>query len=156
MINDFKTLKDKINKCIVKALEVTRKTIGEVLKQKTQDYYDEYVPNQYERTYLLMNSLVNLSEYSIEKGKVEKRKLGYGFKVGWDNAYLDFQYIEIGVTGEMVLRFYNDQSHGGVSKDNNGDPFEHRFFSEAIEELGGEEGIKKIFLANLKKNRIAF
>ena len=153
MIKDFNELKLKIDKCIVAALERTRREVGGVLLEKTMDYYDEYDPVQYTReketTFTLLDSLASESKYSLDKGKVTKTNDGYEFKVGWDDTYLNFHYKQ--ATGRMVLEWFDDKSHGGWLYDNNGDRFEHKFFTEAIEELGGEKGIENLFKQNCKK-----
>lgn len=149
MIKDFSELKVKIDKCIVAALEQTRRAVGGVLLEKTMDYYDEYDPIEYNRTFTLLDGLASESKYSLDKGKVIKTKDGYEFKVGWDDTYLNFYYKN--ATGRMVLEWLDNKTHGGWEYDNNGDLFEHRFFTEAIEELGGEEGVKNLFKQNCKK-----
>lgn len=149
MIKDFNELKVKIDKCIVAALEQTRRAVGEVLLEKTADYYDEYDPRVYNRTFTLLDSLASESKYSLDKGKVTKTKDGYEFKIGWDDTYLNFHYKQ--ATGRMVLEWLDDKSHGGWLYDNNGDRFEHKFFTEAIQELGGEVGVKNLFKQNCKK-----
>ncbi|MCI8605178.1 MAG: hypothetical protein HFE79_13730 [Ruminiclostridium sp.] len=149
MIKDFNELKAKIDKCIVSALEQTRRTVGGVLLEKVSDYYDEYDPIKYNRTFTLLDSIVSESKYSLDNGKVTKTKDGYEFKVGWDDTYLNFHYKK--ATGRMVLEWLDDKTHGGWQYDNNGDLFEHKFFTEAIEELGGEDGIQKLFKQNLRK-----
>lgn len=149
MIKDFNELKAKIDKCIVAALEQTRRAVGGVLLNKILDYYEEYDPTKYQRTNHLIDSLASESEYSLDRGKVAKTKDGYEFKVGWDDAYLSFYYKN--ATGRMVLEWLNNKTHGGWEYDNNGDLFEHRFFTEAIEELGGEDGVKNLFKQNCKK-----
>lgn len=153
MIKDFNKLKTKIDKCIVAALEKTRRAVGEVLLEKTSDYYDEYDPVQYTReketTFTLLNSIASESKYSLDNGKVTKTKDGYEFKVGWDDTYLNFHYKK--ATGRMVLEWLDHKTHGGWQYDNSGEQFEHKFFTEAIEELGGEDGIKNLFKQNCKK-----
>ena len=149
MIKDFSELKTKIDKCIVAALEQTRKEVGGVLLNKIADYYEEYKPIEYKRTFTLLDSLASESKYSLDNGKVTETKDGYEFKVGWDDTYLNFYYKN--ATGKMVLEWLDNKTHGGWEYDNNGDLFEHRFFTEAIEELGGEEGVKNLFKQNCKK-----
>jgi hypothetical protein len=149
MIKDFNVLKTKIEKSIVNALELTRRAVGEVLLNKIADYYDEYNPIKYNRTFTLLDSLASESKYSLDNGKVTKTKDGYEFKVGWDNAYLNFHYKNS--TGRMVLEWLDHKTHGGWQYDNSGEQFEHKFFTEAIEELGGEDDIKNLFKQNCKK-----
>lgn len=149
MIKDFNELKSKIDKCIVIALEQTRRTVGKILVNKVSDYYDEYEPSKYERTWKLLDSIASESQYSLDNGKVTETKNGYEFKVGWDNYYLNFYYKE--ATGQMVLEWFDNKSHGGLRYDNEGNEFEHRFFTEAVEELGGENGVNELFKQNLKK-----
>lgn len=148
MIKDFNELKVKIDKCIVVALEQTRRTVGNTLVNKVSDYYDEYEPSEYERTWKLLDSIASESRYSLDNGKVTETKGGYEFKVGWDIYYLNFYYKA--ATGQMVLEWFDNKTHGGWRYDNEGNEFEHRFFTEAIEELGGEDGVKNLFKQNLR------
>ena len=138
---------------IIKALEFTRDEIFEVVAQKVYDYYNEPVfsppnkkePNCYIRTYELMTSLTG--------SHVTKANNGYEFTVGWDDEYLAFRYPGgFGpndkynkVTGLEVLNWYTAKSHGGTV------PGKHRYFDEAINELGGTTGIIEKFKANLQK-----
>lgn len=150
MITSINELKSKVDKCITSALEQTRIAVGNTLLNKVSDYYDEYEPIEYERiTFTLLDSLASKSKYSLDKGEVTKVKDGYEFKVGWDNAYLNFYYKA--ATGRMVLEWFDNKTHGGWRYDNDGNEFEHRFLTEALEELGGESGIKNLFRQNLKK-----
>ena len=65
MINNIKDLEKTLNKYLIKALELTRDEIFEVVFKKVEDYYNEPVfssldptePAFYERTYKLMESL---------------------------------------------------------------------------------------------------
>lgn len=152
MVTNIKALKEKVDKCIITALEETRKFVGGTLLNKIADYYDEYEPIKYHREYILLDSLTTNSKYSLDNGKVMKVNDGYEFKIGWDDAYLNFYYKN--ATGEMVLQWLDNKTHGGWQYDNNAELFEHRFFSETIEELGGRKGIINIFKQNLRKTRL--
>lgn len=155
-----KNLND-INKVLApyirKALELTRDTIFEKVSQKILEYYNEPVfdnsndsttPVYYERTGRMMEEF---TAFDIEKHGNE-----YSFKVGYPNEYLIFHYpsgfISIrygntynGITGLQVLKAFNDGTHGCTVQGN------HNYWNEAINELGGEQGIINMFKQNCKR-----
>ena len=156
MISNLKDLENVINSYIVKALELTRDEIHEVLWQKVADYYSEPVfnneldptePLYYRRTELLMNSLT--ASHIKNDGDF------YYFDVGWDEDYLRFRYPLSTMNrygreysrpkGQQVLEWFNSSSHGGTVDG------EHNYFDEALEELGNEQGIINLFKQNCKK-----
>lgn len=141
---------------IIKALELTRDEIFEVVSRKVFDYYEEPVfnspderePDYYSRTYKLMESLTG--------SNVIKHDDTYEFTVGWDDDYLTFKYSGgfvprnsngryNGITGLQVLQSFNSGTHGYTVDGS------HNYWDEAINELGGKNGIKNKFKSNLKK-----
>ncbi len=140
---------------IQQALELTRNEIFEVISKKVFDYYNEPVfsdpdpstPDYYQRGQAersLMDSLT--ASHVIKNGS------NYEFTVGWDREYLTFRYPTgfgnskyNGITGLQVLKAFDRGSHGYTVLGS------HNYFQEAIEELGGKEGIKNKFKTNLKK-----
>lgn len=151
-INNMKDLENVVNKYIVKALELTRDEIFEVVSRKVSDYYNENVfiynptdePDFYQRTGKLMESL--------SASHITKNGNGYEFRVGWDDDYLTFRYPKgfgksryNGITGLQVLKAFDNSSHGYTVSGS------HDFWKEAINELGGEKGIINKFKNNLKR-----
>ena len=151
-IQNMKDLEKVVNKYIIKALELTRDTIFEILSQKVLDYYSEDVfthepydiPDFYQRTGNLMESL--------SATHITSNGSGYEFRVGWDSEYLQFHYPKgfgkskyNGITGLQVLQAFDSGTHGYTVQ---GD---HNYWTEALDELGGESGIINRFKTNCKR-----
>lgn len=143
---------------MIKAMELTRDDIFKVVSQKVFDYYEEPVfgtkrnsdpsePEYYQRGHA-GRSLMD----SLTASNVKKNGDNYEFTVGWDRDYLTFRYptgfgnsAYNGITGLQVLQAFDSGTHGYIVHGS------HKYFQEAIMELGGQEGIKKKFKKNLKK-----
>ena len=125
---------------------------SKLFHKKVFDYYNEPVfsepdttiPDVYNRTYNLMESLS--ASHIIENGDT------YSFTVGWDREYLTFRYPKgfgkskyNGITGLQILQSFDSATHGYTVSGS------HQFWSEAINDLGGQEGIKNKFKYNLKQ-----
>lgn len=151
-INNMKDLEKVVNKYIIKALELTRNEIFEVVSRKVFDYYNEEVfehdprdiPDFYQRTGNLMESLS--ATHITSNGN------GYEFRVGWDDDYLTFRYPKgfgkskyNGITGLQVLQAFDSGTHGYTVSG------PHNYFQEALDELGGESGIINRFKTNCKR-----
>lgn len=151
-INNIKDLEKVIQPYLIKALELTRDEIFEVVSRKVLDYYNEPVfqhdptdvPDYYQRTGNLMESLT--------ASHVTKTKNGYEFTVGWDEDYLSFRYPRgfgkspyNGITGAQVLQAFNSSSHGFTVDG------EHNYWDEAIDEINSRGGVDGIFIKYLKK-----
>lgn len=126
------------------ALKMTRDEMFKVFQKHINEYYSEKVfsggtsaiPMMYDRTYKLLNSLI----------KTDVVQSGYEIscKVEIDQDYLNYTYKE-GATGLEVATYANTQLHGGtVSGD-------IEIWNDAIEELGGRDGIMRLMKNNLKK-----
>lgn len=141
---------------IQKAMVLTRDRIFEVVSKKVSDYYNEQVfsppdekkPDYYRRTGNLMESLTATN--IKQSGNI------LSFRVGWDDEYLEYIYPKgfvmsgakdryNGVTGNQVLDWMNSGEHGGTVM---GD---HNYWDEAINELGGEQGLMRLFKNNCIK-----
>ena len=151
IIKNINDLNRAIQPYIIRAMEMTENKIFDVISAKVNDYYDEYEPKDYHRTGTLKESLT-ASPIQSDNGL-------FSFTVGFDDDYLTFQYpgwptvygrATGGVnpaTGHDVLSLYfNNKLHGAPPI-----PGKHRFWDEAIAELGGENGIIQLFKENLKK-----
>lgn len=151
-INNIKDLEKVIQPYLIKALELTRDEIFEVVSRKVSDYYNEEVfahepydvPDYYQRTGNLMESLTATH--------VTKNGNGFEFRVGWDEEYLSFTYPKgfgkskyNGITGLQVLQAFDSGTHGYTVGGS------HNYFQEALDELGGESGIINRFKTNCKR-----
>lgn len=143
---------------IMKAMESTKDIIFEIVWDKVNDYYNEPVfstnitespsePEVYNRTGRLMEEL--------RASNIKKVGKNYYFDVGWDDDYLRFSYPGNGgqkrishfnpATGEDVLGWFNDFSHGGNVIG------EHKYWDEALQEVNDLGGVVGIFKNELKK-----
>ena len=148
MINSMNQMEKVVTPYIRKAMELTRDRIFEVVSQKVSDYYnervfsppDEDVPDVYIRTGRLMESL--------SATHIEQSGNTLSFRVGFDKEYLEFHYPFSGrgipATGLDVLTWMDNRLHGGTVLG------EHSYWTEAINELGGQAGIMKLFKDNCK------
>lgn len=151
-INNMKDIEKMVNKYIVKAMELTRDEIFEVVSRKVSDYYNEEVfehpphdiPDYYQRTGNLMESLT--ASHITQHGNL------FEFRVGWDSEYLSFRYPKgfgksryNGITGLQVLQAFDSGTHGYTVSGS------HNYFQEALDELGGESGIINRFKTNCKR-----
>ena len=91
MAKNLKELNEILKNYIGTALILTQWDIREILEKKVEEYYDEYQPVLYERTWKLRNSL-QCSDIKFEK-------TGVSCTVGWDNYYIAMRYTG-GATGE--------------------------------------------------------
>lgn len=151
-IQNMKDLEKVVNKYIIKALELTRDEIFEVVSRKVSDYYNEEVfeheprdiPDFYQRTGNLMESL--------SATHITSNGSGYEFRVGWDSEYFQFHYPKgfgkskyNGITGLQVLQAFDSGTHGYTVQGN------HNYWTEALDELGNEQGIIELFKKNCKR-----
>ena len=151
----IKSIKD-LNKILEQratiAMKMAQKDIGECIQESINEYYRERVfrdgtsciPEVYDRTYKLLNSMV--------KTEIVKSGNTLSCKVGISDDYLNYKYSGtnswdgVDATGRDVLDWNNaDGSHGGSV---DGD---WKIWDEAMRTLGGETGIMAIFLSKLKK-----
>lgn len=152
IIQNIKDLDKVFEPYLEKAMILTRDEIFEVVSRKVSDYYNEPVfqhdptdvPDYYQRTGNLMESLT--ATHISKSGNVME------FRVGWDDDYLTFRYPKgfgkskyNGITGLQVLQAFNSGTHGYTVDG------EHNYWDEALDELGGEQGIINRFKANCKK-----
>lgn len=122
---------------IQQALKMTQQEIFEVIQQHIVDYYHEFTPHMYQRTWEFLNSLI--------KTDIIKTNGTISCTVGIDSNYLTYRYNG-GATGLEVATYANQHSHGGVYDDDFG-----QFWDDAMAELGLEPGIKYLMKKNLRK-----
>lgn len=158
VIRSMSDLTKIIESRIQQALKMTQQEIFEVIQQKVFDYYEEPVfatkrnPNPSEPEYYKRGQADRSLMDSLAASHITKNGNLYEFTVGWGRDYLTFRYPAgfgnsqyNGITGLQVLQSFDSGFHGYTVHGS------HNFWSEAIEELGGEEGIKNRFKKNLRK-----
>lgn len=122
---------------IQQALKMTQQEIFKVIQQHITDYYHEYNPRMYQRTWKFLDSLI--------KTNIVNTNGTISCTVEIDKDYLPYRY-KGGATGLEVANYANQYSHGGVYDDDFG-----QFWDDAMAELGLEPGIKYLMKKNLKK-----
>lgn len=137
VIKSISDLTKIIESRIQQALKMTQQEIFEVVQHHITDYYHEYSPRMYQRTWEFLNSLI--------KTEIVKSSNGVSCSVEIDKDYLSYRY-QGGATGLNVVTYANQHSHGGVYDDDFG-----QFWDDAMAELGLEPGIKYLMKSNLKK-----
>lgn len=135
-------LKKEILKRVNKAISQTRFYISEVLQKYIDKYYDDYEPRHYERTYKLMLDSILIAD-------VVQTSKGVSVRIGVDEDYLNYKY-KGGATGEDVFSWASgskgmEHIHGYTV------PGNVRIWPDAMEELGGKDGILRLFKQNLRK-----
>lgn len=137
VIRSMNDLTKIIESRIQQALKMTQQEIFEVIQQHITDYYHEYTPHMYQRTWEFLNSLI--------KTDITKTNGVISCAVEIDKNYLSHRYNG-GATGLEVVTYANQHSHGGVYDDDFG-----QFWDDAMAELGLEPGIKYLMKKNLQK-----
>ena len=152
VIKSIKDLNKILEQRATMAMKMAQKDIGECIQESINEYYEERVfrggtsciPEVYDRTYKLLNSMV--------KTEIVKSGNTLSCKVGISDDYLNYKYPGtngwdgVDATGRDVLDWNNaDGSHGGSV---DGD---WKIWDEAMRTLGGETGIMAIFISKLKK-----
>lgn len=125
---------------VQKALEMTQQEIFEVIQEHITDYYKEYNPIIYQRTWKFLNSLI--------KTDIIKSPNGLSCTVEIDENYLSYRY-KGEITGLEVSSLANKHSHGGIYDDDF-----VQFWDDSMQDLGMKPGILAIMKRNLKKCRV--
>ena len=152
-ISSLDDLQKVLKPYLIKALELTRDEIFEIVLGKVMEYYEEPVfhntpadePFFYSRTYKLLDELTSFP--------VKQNGNSLSFEVGWNTDYLNFEYTgnpswkrNIPATGLDVLNYMNSGSHGGTVNGN------HNYFDEALDEIESKYGgVIELFKTNCKK-----
>lgn len=127
---------------VSRALKMTQNEIYKVIQSSLSEYYHEPVfggssiPKQYERLYKMLNSIV--------KTDIVCSGNSFSCTVGVDEGYLSYTYPG-GATGREVWEWANANTHGGTVEGN------LEVWNNAINNLGGEQGIINLMKQNLKK-----
>lgn len=135
-INDLsKILEPRIKK----ALEMTQDEIWEIIQSHIDEYYKEYTPKKYIRSFKFQTE-------SLIKTKIHNDRNKLYCTVEIDPDYLDYSYPGNRVTGADVVMMAANKSHGGVYDDDFS-----RFWDDAMAEIGLAPGILYIMKKNLKE-----
>ena len=127
---------------VSQALKMTQAEIYKAFQESLSEYYHEPVfggssiPKQYERLYKMLNSIV--------KTDIIKSGDGFSCTVEVDRDYLGYNY-QGGATGQEGWEWANANTHGGTIRGN------LKVWDNAIDCLGGEQGIINLMKQNLKK-----
>jgi hypothetical protein len=152
VIKSIKDLNKILEQRATMAMKMAQKDIGECIQESINEYYEERVfrggtsciPEVYDRTYKLLNSMV--------KTEIVKSGNTLSCKVGISDDYLNYKYPGtnswdgVDTTGRDVLDWNNENGSHGGSVDG-----DWKIWDEAMRTLGGETGIMAIFLSKLKK-----
>lgn len=135
-INDLKRI---FEPRIRQALKMTQNIIWEVIQKHIDDYYSEYDPSRYIRTFKFQTE-------SLIKTDIIKSGNQFFCTVRIDPDYLNYTYPGDYMTGLGVAMDANQHTHGGIYDDDFG-----CFWNDAMEELGLDIGIIRIMKSNLKE-----
>lgn len=127
---------------VSQALRMTQDFIYKAIMTELNNYYHEPVfkgsstPKQYERLYKMLNSIV--------KTDIVRSGNSFNCTVGVGEGYLNYTYPG-GVTGHEVWEWANANIHGGTVEGN------LEVWNNAMDNLGGENGIINLMKQNLRK-----
>lgn len=128
---------------VSQALKMTQDFIYKAIMTELNNYYHEPVfyggssiPVVYDRLYKMLNSIV--------KTDIVRSGNGFSCTVGVDEEYLKYTYPG-GATGQKVWEWANANTHGGTVEGN------LEVWNNAMDSLGGEQGIINLMKQNLKK-----
>ena len=144
MVKSMSELKRVLQNRASQALKITRDEMFKVFQKHINEYYSEKVfdggtsamPEIYDRTYKLLNSLI--------KTDVVQSGNEISCKILLNEDYLNYTYKN-GATGLEVATYANAKTHGGTVS---GDV---EIWNDVIDELGGKAGIMRLLKSNLKK-----
>lgn len=151
-IKNHKQLADTIlEKYAASALKKTQQIIFDVIQESMLEYYKEYDPKFYNRKFKLLNSLI--------KTEVIRTSNTVSCEVKIDEAYLKYAYPDNGglrATGLDVVQWANRDvsgygNHGGTVNAGR----DEGVWNIGLRDLGGETGIMKLLIGNLKKRGLS-
>lgn len=151
-IKSMKDLKKVVEGRLALAMKFTQQEIYEVIQKHIKDYYEEKVfrggssaiPKVYDRTYQFLNSLIK-TDIATSGGKVS-----CSVKIDMDSL----DYIQ---SAETVINMINEGYHAYVALNDSeyetpyDIPAKGRFWDDAMDELGGYDGILDIMKKNCRK-----
>ena len=134
VFNSLSALQREIEARAINAVDITKQQIELRVKMALQHYYGEYAPKYYESTFAFLSSVMSIGAHVEGNSVVAEVKL--------DEGYLGMQYPTGKWTGFNVADSAENGLHGGYAP---GTPF----WTNAINSLGGEAGIKQLLVNNL-------
>lgn len=155
LINSVSQLRKILETKIQQALILTQEEIYDVIYKHIEEYYEEEVfsppdrsePDVYIRTFKFLNSLI--------KTKIIQTGNSLSCTVQIDDDYLRYKYPgdpswgkNVPATGADVVSWANESSHlhtHGYTVYG-----ESSFWDDALDELGGKQGILNLMKKNLK------
>lgn len=148
VIENYNDIKKALQPYIIKAMELTRNDISEVISKKVFDYYnEEFLQNQSEYISDLRQKNRRPSDI-LAVSKIISENGTYSFRIGWDQDYLEFQYP--GVLRTRGTGGLQESDWPPLGRNSKTDAGSHKYWKEAIEELGGKQGIINRFKRNCK------
>lgn len=147
-IKNQKQLADVIlEKYVASAMKATQQMVYDAIQESITEYYKEYTPEVYERTYKFLNSLIKTD--IIRVGNT------ISCEVKIDERFLEYEYPNgggINATGLDVVQWANREvpgygNHGGTVDTGRDDGF----WDVAMQTLGGDFGIMTLLNNNLKR-----
>ena len=149
-IKSFADLQRIIEGRLSLALKMSQKQIYDTIQEHISDYYKEHVfiggysePLVYRRTYQFLNGLIK-TDISVSNGNVScKVKMDDGLKY-IQSASTVLHMINRGLHADPGLNSGRYQTPRVISGGSH-------FWDDAINELGGEQGIYDIIVSNCKK-----
>lgn len=138
VINNYSELQKLLDNSIQYVLQKIQQDIYDIIEEFILQYYNESVfngtnvPKKYFRTYQFLNSLV--------KSSIVKSNNTYTIEV-----YIDTNSLNYSISGQKVVEWANNKSHGGIVK---GDL---RVFDDSVEFITNNKKITKAFISYLKE-----
>jgi len=142
----MKDLENMVNKYIVKAMELTRDEIYEVILIKVSKYYNEDVLEHPSTDVIDYNKKRGNPLESLSASHITRNGNAFEFQVKWDDDYLTFRYpggyVRSGSNGKYNAITELQAFNSGT----------HNYFNEVIDEINTHYGsIMGLFKQNCKK-----
>ena len=133
-----------LEKYIVAATKSARNNLYKTIQSYIVEYYKDYTPSAYERTWKFLNSLIK-TDVRINGNEIE-------CYVRLDEAYLNYKYPQYdsyrkAASGKDVATWANRGLHGGWIEGNKG----VEFWDDALSEYGLNYGFMHDLKTYLKK-----
>lgn len=144
------------------AARITRDEMFKVFQKHIDKFYGEYKPTVYKRTYKFLNSLIKTditlsgNELSCSV-RIDEKYLNYEYPYTqrfkpsyphhYDGRFASGYDVASWANGKFPWDDYSGGKHGYTVDVGSG----NGFWNDAIEELGGKQGIINLMKRNLKK-----
>lgn len=142
-------LERELTKIIQNAMDKTKNDIFDTVKRHLDIYYGDYAPFLYQRTYAMMNSVIQLGVLGNARSglfievKIDEGYLGSAY--GYHEEYNPPWSVQ-NWTGLDAVTSAEGGMHGGKSLGGGNTAF----WTNALNELGGESGIKNKLVGYLR------